>query len=64
MSGNKVLFSVLLLSMLTLTGCGSFAPTVNIPVPVAAPAISPAAGAYTSIQTVTITDATSWASIY
>jgi glucosylceramidase len=59
-------FAVAMLTVI-LTGCGGGGGSTAInppPSPAAAPTFSPAAGTYTSVQSVTLSDATAGASIY
>jgi len=61
----RVGFSALLLVCLSLSGCGSGGSgSTSNPPAAATPSFSLAAGTYTSIQSVTISDATSGAAIY
>jgi hypothetical protein len=62
-SATETLKAVAIASGYSLSAVGSAAYTINLPV-VATPTFSPAAGTYSSAQTVTISDTTSGATIY
>jgi len=62
-STSQTIEAVAIASGYSLSAVGSAAYTINLPA-AATPGFSPAAGTYASAQTVTITDATSGASIY
>jgi len=63
-SSSETIEAIATASGFTQSAVGSAAYTITLPPPAATPTFSPAGGAYSSAQSVTISDATSGATIY